>query len=224
MSKLSTMLVAAAVAGIAVTSVSVPAHAAVMHQVMSAKPRAAGAGVYQCNNTPNQTVSMRSSPHPDTYYVGTAHQGDCLADICWTVGADGAAWDLVLDRNGLTGDHFADTAAFIPERDLISTAQSLYCDNLVQGDFPTGPYVNGVNQNVAMRSAPQFSTYVVGTASPRHNFIDVCVDSDGIGNFFHLVLDEQGVGGNRYAYTTAFIPEGALVMTVPFPNAMEEPC
>jgi hypothetical protein len=76
----------------------------------------------------SSSATLHSAPHLDTYVVGQARSTDAISDICWVIGGDGLAWDMVLDRTGLGGDHYADTAAFIRHADLANPyAQTTPC-------------------------------------------------------------------------------------------------
>jgi hypothetical protein len=47
-------------------------------------------------NSVSTATAIHSATTSSTYYAGTAHPGDNVADICWTVG-DGGLWDLLRD-------------------------------------------------------------------------------------------------------------------------------
>lgn len=199
-----------AVLAIAVISAFTPVHAAPTASAAAETSATSGIGF---GNTPNQsTTIMYSAPNLGTYVVGIAHAGDNLADLCWAVGSDGFAWDLVLERNGWGGDHDADTAAFIPERELASQAQRLWCGNITGYNAPGLGLVPKADPigSVGMSSAPYVNTHIVGTESSGDlPFAAICsVVVNGIR--WDMVLDYDGRAGDHLPYTTGFVGDGSL--------------
>lgn len=184
-----------------------PAHASPAH-APSAQATPAGIGFGTTLNTP--TVTMYSAPVSGTYNVGTAHEGDNIADLCWIYN-DNTIWDLVLDRNGYGGNHVGNTAAFIPEKDLQNQTQSLNCGSLpgVYPDPDADDPVTLVNpyNNSSMYSAPS-GGYYAGTENSQSSppFADIC-DIGG----WDMILDYDGMGNNHFFYTVAFVPRGDIV-------------
>ncbi|MBV9447087.1 MAG: hypothetical protein JO345_14495 [Streptosporangiaceae bacterium] len=156
----------------------------------------AGFGVGDDLNAP--TV-MHSAAHNDTYYVGTGQPGDgqSIADIC-TVTANNVLWYMVIDRNGVGGDHFSDTAAFVP-------ASALDFQRAVS----TCPGGNAtITSGGPMFSAPTTSSYHVGNAQTGDPVELFCQLPGPQGGFWYLMLDIAGFPGDHYPYNAAWISSG----------------
>lgn len=183
--------------------------------VCAAPAQAAPAGIGFGTTLRIPTAAMYSAPEFGTYYVGTAHEGDNLADVCW-ISSDGAIWDMVLDRNGFGGDHFGDTAAFIPETDLANETQSLECSSLrvtaPDSSLPgLGMLVPATpdQNNTGMSSAPYNNTRYVGSenfSTYPYPMTLICSAVTGQ-ETWEMVLDFVGQTGNHFAYTIAFVPD-----------------
>jgi hypothetical protein len=158
---------------------------------------------------------MFSVPRSGSYVVGNAHAGDDLADLCWVAGSDGNIWDMVLDRNGWGGDHLSNTAAFIPQYELVSGAQGVWCGALLDGAQPGlgSPVTAWPFNNTVMSSAPAVGSYYVGTENNTPTSAPLAIICS-INNWF-LVLDYNGIGGNHYSYTAAFIPQDRIARGLP---------
>src|SRR5579859_6463349 len=153
---------------------------------------------------------MLSAPVSGAHYVGTAHTGDDLADVCY-VGSGAQKWQLVLDRMGQGGDHYPATAGWLPQAVLTS-------DPANGAPCPPNNFSDSVGQGglATMHSAPHADTYVVGTAhGPTSSYA-----GDGIFDLCEVtvdntpwiwVLDTSGWAGDHFANTTGFLPYWNLV-------------
>jgi hypothetical protein len=171
-------------------------------------------------NGVKEPYPMLSAPVNGAHYVGTAYPGDDLADACYIVSGT-LKWQLVLDRNGHSGDHYPATAGFLPQTVLTS-------DPVNGAPCPPTFYTDNVGQNglSTMYSSPHADSYVVGTAhGPTSGYAgdsitDLCAVT--VGNTPWIwVLDANGWAGDHFANTTGFLPYWDLVNST---NVVGIPC
>ena len=199
--------VAAVLAGSVATASASAAHPATVRPM----------GVGYANSVAVATA-IRSAPSSSTFYVGTAHPGDNVADICWIPGADSGIWDLVLERTGAGGDHFGNTVGYILEADLRDGGQNQHTQCPAPGSAPG----NSVNANTTMRSAPTTGAFAVGTAVPSDRLTLYCWIADGNNVPWDITVQEAGRGGDHLQYAASMIPNSVVLAGVP--GAAIPPC
>jgi len=163
-------------------------------------------GVGYANSVAVPTV-MRSNPTNSTEAVGTAQPGDNIADICWVSGS-GGFWDLVLERTGAGGDHFSNTAAFLPEANLSDSGhnQATSCNSL--SNVNTDTSVN--HEPATLWAAAWSSSATVGNAYSGDVLEDLCRIQSGDGSWWDLTIDLAGHAGDHLPNLSSFIPETSL--------------
>jgi hypothetical protein len=171
-------------------------------------------------NGVKEPYPMLSAPANGAHYVGTAYPGDDLADACY-IGSGAQKWQLVLDRNGKSGDHYPATAGFLPQSVLTS-------DPVNGAPCPPGFTADNVGQNglSTMYAAPHADSYVVGIAhGPTSGYAgDVISDLCAVtvdNTPWIWVLDANGWAGDHFANTTGFLPYWDLVNSA---DAINIPC
>jgi hypothetical protein len=209
---MTAVAIACLASGVAAATPSEAATSPVVHQVRASHlaPAQTGAvvpfGFGIGDDVPRPTV-MYSAPDIGTYYVGTAQPGNgqSIADIC-TV--NNGSWYMTIERNGVAGDHFSDTAAFFQAGALTFRRSVNPCE--VSG-------FAGLLSGGQMYSAPFPGAYKVGISASGDSARVFC-KLPGQGFNWILVLDQNGVVNDHFSDSAAWIASPADPFGLPSCN------